>query len=93
MPYRGSAKEFHNFLFHVPGINFALDVGNLVSATIKKTCFASNHLHPIVLTKLLGTNLEIFKGVAARARKAKNLLSYMNESKEFAEYLKKRKGE
>jgi len=93
MPYRGSATEFLNFLFHVPGINFALDVGNLVSATIKKMCFVSNHLHPIVLTKLSGTNLEIFKGVAAKAHKARNLLRYMNESKEFAEYLKKRKGE
>ena len=93
MPYRGSAKEFDNFLFHVPGINFELSVGNLVSGDMKKACFAPNRLHPILLSDFSGTNLEVFKGVAAGAHKAKKLLRYMKESKEFAEYLKKRKGE
>jgi hypothetical protein len=92
MPYRGSAKAFQNFVFHVPGVNFELDVGNLVPRDINEICFASNPLHPILLTDLSRTNLQIFRGAAAGAHKAKNLLRYMNESKEFAEYLKKRKG-
>ena len=93
MPYRGSAKGFHNFLFHVPGINFALNVGNLVSGDMKETCFASHRLHPILLKDLSGKNLAIDKGAAAGARKAKKLLRYMNESKELAKYLKKRTDE
>jgi hypothetical protein len=91
-PYRGSEKTFHNFLFHVPGINFVLDVGKLVSTEMKELCFASCRQHPIISMKNLpGRNIEIAKGIAAGAHKAKGLLRYMNESKELAEYLKKRK--
>jgi hypothetical protein len=92
-PYRGSAKAFHNFLFHVPGINFALHAGNLVSREMKQTCFASHPLHPVFLTDLSGENLEIAKGAAAGAHKARNLLKYVNESEELAEYREKRKSE
>lgn len=94
MPYLDSAKDFHSFLFHVPGINFALHVGNLVSSDLKKTCFASHPLHPIILSPdLSGKNLEFFKGVAAGAYKAKGLLRYMNGSEEFLGYSRGRKRE
>ncbi len=93
-PYLDSAEDFHSFLFHVPGINFALHVGNLVSRDLKKTCFASHPLHPIILSPdLSAKNLEFFKGVAAGAHKAKGLLRYMNESEEYLDYSTKRKCE
>ncbi len=55
-PIKGSATEFDNFLFHVPGINFALDVGEAVGEEMRSTCFASHRLHPIVLTNLADAN-------------------------------------
>jgi len=92
IPYLDSAKDFHSFLFHVPGINFALHVGNLVSSDLKETCFAVHPLHPIRLSRdLSGKNFEFFKAVATGAHKAKGLLSYMNESEEFLDYSREKK--
>jgi len=92
MPYLDSAEGFHSFLLHVPGINFALHVGNSLPTELKRTCFASHPLHPIIVSgELPRANLEFFKGVAAPAHKAKGLLRYMNQSEEFLNYLKKGK--
>jgi hypothetical protein len=92
MPYLDCATDFHSFLFHVPGINFALHVGDSLPTELKQTCFASHPLHPIIVSPELSyANLEFFKGVAAPAHKAKGLLRYMNESEEFSNYSKKGK--
>lgn len=88
MPYRGSAKRYHNFLFHVPGINFGLMVGAKVDAAMREACFVCNPRHPILLKDLAATNLQVNREVAARARKAKSVLQYVKESKNLAEYLK-----
>jgi len=90
MPYQGSATEFDNFLFHVPGINFALDVGEAVGEEMRSTCFASHRLHPIVLTNLADANLRVNREVAGRVRKATGVLKYVKESKYLQEFLKAR---
>lgn len=91
IPYRGSERNFHNFLFHVPGINFVLNVGKLVSSEMKELCFASQPLHPITCVKnLQRKNIEIAKETVAGAHKAAGLLKYARDSKEFADYSKKK---
>jgi hypothetical protein len=90
MPYRGSATEYHNFLFHVPGINFALAVGSQVGEDMRSACFASHPLHPILLEDLADENLKVSRSVAAGARKAQSVLAYVKESKHLHEYLRKR---
>jgi hypothetical protein len=90
MPYRGSATQYHKFLFHVPGINFALNVGTKVDAAMREACFASNPRHPILLKNLADENLKVNRSVVAGARKATGVLKYVKESKHLAEYLEKR---
>jgi hypothetical protein len=90
MPYRGSATDYHNFLFHIPGINFALAVGNQVGEEMRSACFATHPLHPILLKNLAEMNLNVSKEVAAGARKAQSVLTYVKESKHLQEYLKAR---
>jgi len=90
MPYQGSATQFDNFLFHVPGINFALNVGDTVGKEMRSTCFASHRLHPILLTNLADTNLKVNREVARSARKAGNVFRYVKESKHLAEYVQTR---
>jgi hypothetical protein len=92
MPYLDSAEDFHSFLFHVPGINFALHVGNSLPTELKQTCFASHPPHPIVISRELArANLGFFKRAAAPAHKAKGLSRYMDEAEEFLNYSKKGK--
>jgi hypothetical protein len=90
MPYRGRASTVHNFLFHVPGINFALSVGNQVNEEMRSACFASHPLHPILVKDLAAQNLSINRDVAAKAKKAAKLLTYVKESPHLMEYLKRR---
>jgi hypothetical protein len=90
MPYRGSAKGYHNFLFHVPGINFGLMVGGKVDAAMREVCFPCNARHPILLKDLAATNLQVNREVAGRARKATSVMKYVKESKYLAEHLKMR---
>lgn len=80
-PYRGSASGYHNFLFHIPGIEFALNVGNTIPQGIKATCFASHTLHPIfVSTEIADAIKDVIQGATRKAHKARNVMKYMGKS-------------
>lgn len=65
-PYRGSSSETHNFTFYVPGIIFALSVGKRIGE-IKKHCFYSHQLHPIIVADISGDIRSTIQSVIARA--------------------------
>ena len=81
-PYRGSASGYHNFLFFVPGIEFALLVGNTIPPELKQTCFASHPLHPIVVSGgISGSIKSVIQESTARAHRAANVVKYLNKVK------------
>ncbi len=90
VPYRGSAENVHNFLFAVPGINFALSVGNLVTRNMKQSSFSGSPLHPILVTNFSDGIARVNREIGAKAHKSQKVLKYVKESKHLAEYLKKR---
>jgi hypothetical protein len=49
LPHRGGEREWHNFLFYLPGIRFVLAVGKSLSKGVKATCFVRHTARPIVL--------------------------------------------
>jgi hypothetical protein len=77
-PYRGSVTEFHHFIFHVPGIQFTLSVGNRIGEA-KETCFYSNPLHPIVVADISGDIRAIFQKVLTTAHKSRKLMKYLEQ--------------
>jgi hypothetical protein len=77
-PYLGSAKDYHLFIFYVPGIAFALAVGKGIG-DVKENCFYSNPLHPIVVCDFSGNIKSIFQGMFAKAHKSKNLVEYLQK--------------
>jgi hypothetical protein len=81
-PYRGSASGYHNFLFFVPGIEFALLVGNTISSDLKQTCFASHRLHPILVSGgIAGSIKGVIQGSTAKAHRASNVTKYLIKEK------------
>lgn len=48
-PHRGSERTWHNFLFYLPGIQFALAVGKSLSEGVRRSCFVRHPARPIVL--------------------------------------------
>ena len=81
-PYRGSASGYHNFLFFVPGIEFALLVGNMIPSGLKQTCFASHPLHPIVVSDgISGSIKSVIQESTAKAYRAANVVKYLNRVK------------
>jgi hypothetical protein len=77
-PYRGSASGYHNYLFHIPGIEFALHVGNTITREIKATCFASNPLHPIFVSAGISSAIKgVVQEATKNARLAKNVRRYL----------------
>jgi len=81
-PYRGSASGYHNFLFFVPGIEFALLVGNTIPSDLKQTCFASHSLHPIVVSDgISGSIKSVIQESTAKAHRAANVAKYLNKAK------------
>jgi hypothetical protein len=80
-PYRGSASRYHNYLFHIPGIEFALHVGNSIPPAIKTTCFASHPLHPIFASAGISVAIKaVVQGATRNAHVAKNVMPYMHKS-------------
>ena len=79
-PYRGSASGYHNYLFHIPGIEFALHVGNMLPPEVKANCFASHPLRPIFVSAGIS---EAIKGVVhdatKNAHRAKNVTRYLGK--------------
>ncbi len=79
-PYRGSASGHHNYLFHIPGIEFALLVGNTIPAGQKTNCFASHSLHPIIVSPgISGAIKGVVQGAAKKAHRAKNVMRYLGK--------------
>lgn len=82
-PYRGSASGHHNYLFHIPGIEFALLVGNTVSAGQRANCFASHPLHPIIVSAgISGAIKGVVRGVTKKAHRAKNGMRYLDRGRD-----------
>jgi hypothetical protein len=81
-PYRGSAINYPNFLFYVPGIEFALETGRNTAVNSKGPCFANNPAHPILVCDLDSTIKDVIRSGTARAHRAKNLKRYLNSSKD-----------
>jgi hypothetical protein len=80
-PYRGSNTACHNYLFYICGIEFALGVGNQIDLVARQTCFASNPLHPIIVTDYSEDLRGNFNRVWKQAKKAKNLEKHMKNPK------------
>lgn len=79
-PYRGSASGHHNFLFHVPGIEFALLVGNTVRVDDKASCFASHPLHPMIVSAGIASAIKgVVRGASKNAHRAKNVIPYLGK--------------
>jgi hypothetical protein len=76
-PYRGSESAYHNFLFYVPGIEFALHVGRRVPAAVKQTCFATNPFHPTLVCDLTPAIKSVIQAATTRAHRAKNVKKYL----------------
>jgi len=76
-PYRGSNQTWRNFVFHLPGIEFSLGVGNGLDPSVRDSSFSSHPLHPIMVLNFLPVLLEINKRVWAKAHKAKNVQKYL----------------
>ena len=77
-PYCVSVIEFHQFLFYVPGIAYALSVGRAIG-DIKENCVLSNPLHPIVASDISGDILGIFRKISASAHKSQKLIKYVEQ--------------
>lgn len=77
-PYRGSVSEFHNFIFHVPGITFVLSVGKRIGDA-KNNCFYSNPFHPIVVADTSGDIRSVIQSVTAKAHKSQRVRKYLRE--------------
>jgi hypothetical protein len=79
-PYRGSASGHHNYLFHIPGIEFALLVGNTIPAAEKANCFASNPLHPMIVSTGISEAIKgVVRGATRKAHRAKNVAKYLDQ--------------
>lgn len=75
--YRGSNRSWHNFLFYVPGIEFAISVGKAVGAERRAECFASNTLHPVWVLDFSNDVRKVQRAMFGKARVAKNLNKYI----------------
>jgi hypothetical protein len=79
-PYRGSASGHHNYLFHIPGIEFALLVGNTVPGEQRASCFASNPMHPIIVSGRISEAIKgVVRGASMTAHRAKNVVKYLGK--------------
>jgi hypothetical protein len=76
-PYRGSEPDYQNFLFYVPGIEFALLVGRGIPAEKKQCCFASHPLRPILASDLSEALKAVFQSTVKNAHRAKNVTRYL----------------
>jgi len=80
-PYRGSARDCHNFIFYIPGIQTVLTVGRRQPEYMSKICFATNPAHPILVADLSSDVMGLFRRVAVKAHKSRKLIEYMGQKK------------
>jgi hypothetical protein len=79
-PYRGSESAHHNFLFYVPGIEFALLVGRMIPAESKQACFATHPLHPVLACDLSSTIKGVVQTATKKAHRAENIARYLKKN-------------
>jgi hypothetical protein len=72
-PYRGSKKEWHNFLFYLPGIEFCLAAGKAVHADARQMCFSHNATHPIIVADFSADITAVLSRVWAKDVRAKSV--------------------
>jgi len=80
-PYRGSNRSWHNFLFYIPGIEFAISVGKAVGEERRGECFASNALHPIWVLDFSDDVRMVQRMMFGKARVAKNVKKYLKKDR------------
>jgi hypothetical protein len=81
-PYRGSASGHHNYLFHIPGIEFALLVGNTIPEEQKANCFASHPLHPVFVSAGISEAIKgVVRDVTKKAHRAMNVMRYLDRGR------------
>lgn len=77
IPYRGSTREYHNFLFYVSGLYFGLYVGKGISAASRSGCFVANPNHPIIESEFETTLRRVTREVTVNAHVTKSLRDYV----------------
>ncbi len=79
-PYRDSTEGRFNYRFYVCGVQFVLEVGKTVTAERRQGCFASNHLHPILVTDFTRSVQSPFREAFKTTRVAKNVEKWLKKS-------------
>jgi len=80
-PYQGNAREYHNFIFYTSGIVWALLVGKAVDDEQRKSCFATNPGHPVLVGDFSPDIRQIFHETVKTAKKARNVEKYLKPKK------------
>jgi hypothetical protein len=80
-PYRGSSRERHNFLFHIPGLQFCLSVGKGLGDEMPSICFATNPAHPILVADLSRDIAGVVRRVTLNPHKSRRLVEYLATKK------------
>lgn len=79
MPVLRGKVPYHQYLFYVPGIIFALNVGGRVSPLDKQTCFFSNPLHPIIVGDLSKDISNLWKTTAKNAVPSAEVAAFLKK--------------
>lgn len=80
-PYQGSESTYRNFLFYVPGVEFALLVGRTVPDESRQTCFATHPLHPVLVCDLTPVIKDVIQTSTKKAHLAKNVEQYLKTNR------------
>lgn len=79
-PYRGSNRDWHNFLFYIPGIEFAISVGKAVGEERRGECFYTNPLHPIYVIDFSEDIRGVQRMMFKNAKIARNVHKYIKNN-------------
>jgi len=78
-PYRGSNRDWHNFLFYIPGIEFSLSVGKAVGKEQHGLCFVHSALHPICVIDFSEDVRGVQRMMFKNAKIARNVHQYIKK--------------
>lgn len=82
LPYRNPERDFHGFTFLIPGMVFALSVGNRLGPNLPLMCFATNPAHPILVADLSQDIKNVGGAIFGKARKSRKLIEYMGRKRQ-----------
>jgi hypothetical protein len=80
-PYQGNARAYHNFIFYTSGMVWALLVGKAVDDEQRKSCFATNPGHPVLVGDFSPDIRQIFQATVKTAKRARNVEKYLKPRK------------